>query len=189
MVRTSSLEYSRNLAIAAGCIALNLSAGKVANLLSLPVYLDTIGTITAAALLSPFLTVVVGAASAFLGAVVINPVYAFYTGTQIAIALTAVGMMRLGGFRSIWWAALTGVVIAVVAAIVSAPVTVMVFGGVTVPGTTVINAVLIAAGQNLWRAVITGSLLVETADKLAAALIAWLLLQRLPARISKRDAR
>ena len=189
MEATSSFVQGRALAIAAGCIALNLAAGKVANLLALPVYLDTIGTITAAALLSPILAIVVGALSSLLGAVVINPVYAFYAGTQIAIAVTAVALIRLGLFQTIWKAALSGIAIAVVAAIVSAPVTVMVFGGVTVPGATAINAVLIASGQNLWRAVITGSMAVEILDKVTAVVMAWLLVQRLPSRITGRAAR
>jgi energy-coupling factor transport system substrate-specific component len=129
----------------------------------------------------------VGAIAALLGAVVINPVYAFYTGTQIAIALTAILMMRLVSFRTIWHASFTGLVIAIVAAVVSAPVTVLVFGGVTVPGATAINAVLIAAGENLWKAVLTGSLVTEMIDKTAASAIAWVLISRLPSRIRRRD--
>jgi hypothetical protein len=49
------LETNRYYAMAAGCIALNLAAGKIANVLSLPVYLDSIGIIIAAAVLPPSL--------------------------------------------------------------------------------------------------------------------------------------
>jgi energy-coupling factor transport system substrate-specific component len=189
MGTVSQVSWSRDIAIAAACIALNLAAGKVANLLSLPIYLDSAGTVIAAALLSPILAAAVGVSTALLGAVVINPVYAFYAGTQLAIAITAVVMLRIGGFRRVWWAILVGIVIAIVAAIVSAPVTVLLFGGVTVPGTTAINAVLIASGQNLWTAVITGSLLVETADKVTAVVLAWLVVQRLPQRLRANPQR
>jgi energy-coupling factor transport system substrate-specific component len=187
MEQDSYFKKSRWLAIAAACVALDLVAGKVANLLSLPIYLDTIGTVVAAFLLPSWLAVVVGASAAMLGAVVINPVYAFYVGTQIAIALTSVLMIRFVSFRTIWHAGLMGLAIAIVAAVVSAPVTVLVFGGVTVPGATAINAVLIAAGVNLWKAVLTGSLVTETIDKIAAAIIAWILISRLPSRLRSRD--
>ena len=182
----TSVDHSRMLAIAAACIALNLAVGKVANLLSLPVYLDTAGTITGAILLNPVLAILVGAATSLLGSVVINPVYAFYAGTQIVVAITAILAIKYGLFKTFWGAAITAVAIAVVAAIASAPVTVLVFGGVTVPGATAINAVLIAAGHNLWQAVITGSLIVEIADKLATTLTAWIIYQRLPFRVTGR---
>src|SRR5882672_6182097 len=167
-----SIERSRMLAIGASCVALDLAAGKVTNVLSLPVYLDTIGTILAAALLPRLLAVAIGIIAALLGWVVINPIYPFYAGTQAAIAIAAIIMIRLGFFRGPWRAGLMGMVIAVVSVLVSAPVTVMLFGGVTLPGTTAINAVLIAAGQNIWQAVVTGSLVVELVDKVVAVLMA-----------------
>lgn len=182
----SSPQRTRLIVLAASCTALNLGAGKIAAMLSLPVYLDTIGTILGAALLPPVYAIAVGGASSLLGWVVIHPVYVFYIGTQLAIALVAIMAMRLGAFKSFWTALATGIVIALTAAIVSAPVTVLVFGGVTMPGTTAVNAVLIAAGQNLWRAVLTGSLFIESIDKTATALIAWVLLRRLPSRFLSR---
>ncbi|MEW8029843.1 MAG: hypothetical protein AB2806_19135, partial [Candidatus Thiodiazotropha sp.] len=83
-----------------------------------------------------------------------------------------------------WWKALlTGIMIAMATSIASAPVTVIMFGGVTLSGATAINAVLLAAGHNLWQSVVAGSLVVESIDKVTTALLAWLLLSRLPKRV------
>lgn len=183
MMSLARFNTTRTFSIAAACVALNLIGGKLASMLALPVYLDTIGTILAAALLHPLVAVVVGVTTSVLGWVFIHPAYIFYAGTQLTIALIASVAVHWGAFRSPWTAVLTGFVLAAAAALVSAPVTVLLFGGVTVPGATAINAVLIAAGQNLWRAVLTGSAFVEALDKPAAALIAWLLLKRLPRRL------
>ena len=71
------------LAIAAACVALNLAVGKIATLLSMPLPLDTIGSVTGAALLPPALAIAVGAITAALGLAVINPVYPDYIGTQV----------------------------------------------------------------------------------------------------------
>ena len=86
------------LAIAAACVALNLAVGKIASLLSLPLPLDTIGSVTGAALLPPALAIAVGAITAALGWAVISPVYPDYIGTQISVVIAALAVMRLIGF-------------------------------------------------------------------------------------------
>ncbi len=160
------------LAITAACVALNLAVGTIANLLSLPLSLDTIGSLTGAALLPPGLAIAVGAITAALGWAVISPVYPYYIGTQISVVIAALVVMRLIGFDRLWKAVILGASVAVVAAMVSAPVTFLVFGGVSN------NAVPIAAGQSLWSAVIMRGLPIEFADKLVVALIAWALVRR-----------
>lgn len=160
------------LAITAACVALNLAVGTIANLLSLPLSLDTIGSLTGAALLPPALAIAVGALTAVLGWAVISPVYPYYIGTQISVVIAALVVMRLIGFDRLWKAIILGASVAVVAAVASAPVTVWVFGGVSN------NAVPIAAGQSIRSAVTMSGLLFEFADKLVVALIAWALVRR-----------
>ena len=122
----------------------------------------------------------VGAATSMGAGFLVHPAFFYYAGTQIAIALLAVAFVRMGALRHLGTAVLTGLAIAICASIVSAPVTVMAFGGVTLGGTTAINAILMAAGQNVWKSVIGGSLIIESVDKVAACLIAAIVLRRLP---------
>lgn len=85
------------LAITAACVALNLAAGKLASLLSLPLPLDTIGSLTGAALFPPALAIAVGAVTAVLGWTVISPVYPYCIGTQISVVIAAFAVMRFIG--------------------------------------------------------------------------------------------
>lgn len=170
----------------ASLIALNLVMSKVAAALSLPVYLDTVGTIVAAAVLPWWAAILVGAATSIGAGFIVHPAFFYYVGTQATIALLAVAFVRAGAFRQPWTAAAAGLAIAACAAIVSAPVTVLVFGGVTLGGTTAINALLMAAGQNIWKSVIGGSLLIESIDKVAACVIASIVLRRLPRSLIAR---
>jgi energy-coupling factor transport system substrate-specific component len=167
------------LAITAACVALNLAVGKIASLLSLPLPLplDTVGSLTGAALLPPALAIAVGAVTAVLGWAVISPVYPYYIGTQISVVIAALAVMRFIGFDRLWKTVILGASVAVVAAMVSAPVTVLVFGGVTVPAMTAIDAVPIGSGQNIWSAAIIGGLPIDVADKLVVALVAWALVR------------
>lgn len=173
----------RHISIAAALIALNLTLGKTAATLSLPVYMDTIGTCLAPALLPIVPSLAVAVITPLLAGLIIFPAYPAYIGTGIAISLAATAAIRLGAFRRLPTALLAGFVIALIAAVVSAPVTVLVFGGVTLSGTSAINTVLMAAGNSIWKSVITGSLLVESVDKVAAAGIVWVILNRMPERL------
>lgn len=177
----------RAIAIASACLALNLVLGKTAAVLSLPVYLDSVGTILAAALLPPRYALAAAALTSFVGGLLIHPAFPFYLGTQLVICALAIAAVRRRLFGRWWTAALVGLAIGLCAAVVSAPVTVIVFGGVTLSGATAINAVLMAAGQRIWQAVIAGSTLVEAIDKPSAAILAWLALRRLPARLVPRS--
>lgn len=174
---------TRHVYLTSGCIALNLTLAKVAAMLSLPVYMDSVGTILSSALLPWPFVLAVGVLTSLLGGIVISPFFAAYAGTQLAIALVSLLCMRIGLFRTWWKALLSGVIIAVASVIASAPVTVILFGGVTLSGTTAINAVLMAAGNNIWQSVIGGSVFIEAIDKPVAAFIAGQALRRLPSSL------
>src|SRR5580658_7653389 len=107
---------ARHAALVASCVALNLGLGKIANLLSLPIAFDVVGTMIAAVLLPWPLVLLVAVGSSLLGGLVINPVFPFYAGTQLAIALAAIFAARLGGFRRLLPALGVGFLIGVLSA-------------------------------------------------------------------------
>lgn len=171
---------TRKVFLAASCVTLNLTLAKVAAVLSLPVFFDSVGTVVAAALLPLRYCLSVGLLTALAAGIVVHPAFAAYAGTQLAIAAVCYAAVRNGWLDRWWKALLVGEVVGIVAAVVSAPVTAVVFGGVVLSGTTAINAILIASGHSLWKSVLGGSLVTETIDKPAATLIAWLVLERIP---------
>lgn len=181
----SSIDVTRSAILAAACLALNLGLGKVSNVLQLPIVFDTVGTILAAALIHPFYVLVVAALSSLLGGIIIHPAFPFYIGTQIVIALLAILAVHRGWFSRLWSSVLTGLGIGIASAVVSAPVTAVVFGGVTIPSVTALNVLLLASGQSLWKSVLGGALIIESIDKMIAGATVWLLLRRLPARLTR----
>jgi energy-coupling factor transport system substrate-specific component len=179
----SSFDITRISVLAAVCIALNVGLNKVAVVLALPVFMDTVGTILSAAIVPPIFSVLIGIVSNLLGGVITHPAIPFYAGTQVVIALMAIYAYRKGWFDRLFTALIVGLAIGVVSAIVSAPITVILFGGITAPGATAINAILMATGQNIWAAVLSGTLIISSIDKVIAAAVVWLLLTRLPERM------
>lgn len=175
----------RKILLASMCLALNVVLAKLAATLTLPVYLDTVGTILSAVLLPWWMTLIVGALTSVFGSIVIHPAFLFYVGTQVSLGTMAILLARVGMFKKWFLSILAGVAMGIVAAVVSAPVTVVVFGGVTLSGTTAINAILLASGKKLWESVLAGSLLIELLDKPAAAFIAHMVWKRMPLVQSK----
>ena len=173
--------------IAALLLTLNLVLGKLAATLSLPVYLDSVGTIIAAALLPLPYAIAVGVCTSLAGGLIINPYFPPYAPVQFVIALVATALYRAGFLRRWWSALIAGFLIGLAAMITAAPITTVVFGGVTLTGTTAINAVLIASGHSILKSVLGGSFLIESVDKPAAAFLAYLVLKRLPAFLKVRS--
>jgi energy-coupling factor transport system substrate-specific component len=166
--------------LTAGGIGLNLTLAKLAVILSLPVYFDSVATIISVALLPWYLSVTIAVCTSLLGSMIIDPHLAAYCGTQLTIALAAIFCFRAGLLNSWLEALVAGVVIAICAVIVSAPVTVLLFGGVTWSESTALTAILLDSGKNLWQSVIQGAILIESIDKTIATLLACLLLKHFP---------
>lgn len=164
------------------CIGLNLAFGKLATLLVLPVYLDSVATIVSTALLPWYLTIAIAVFTSVVGSLVIDPNLIAYSGTQLTIALVAIFCFRAGLLNSWWEALLSGLVLAVSAAVVSAPVTVLMFGGVTWSETTAVTSFLNETGKGLWQSVIQGAIFIECIDKIGATLLAYLMLRFAPSR-------
>lgn len=164
-------------------VALNIGLNKISILLSLPVFMDTVGTILSTAFVPPVFSVVVGVVTNLLGGIITHPAVPFYSITQVVVAILAIYFYRRGWLNSLLKAIIVGLVIGITSAIVSAPITVIVFGGVTAPGVTAINAVLMAAGNDIWTSVLSGSILISSIDKVIATVLVYLTLTRLPNRI------
>lgn len=176
----NSLNLTRNIVIAAVCVALNVGLGKASNILGLPFAMDTVGTILSAALLPPLIVLIVAGLSSLAASIVIHPAFLFYIGTQFVIAVLAIFFVRKNFFDAPLKAGLAGLVIGIASAVASAPVTAVVFGGIATPSITALNAVFMAAGESLWKSVLQGALIVESIDKIVAGLLVWQTLRRMP---------
>ena len=182
MTQASSVAM-RAAVFSAVCIALNVGLNKVAVVLNLPVFMDTVGTVLSGAMVPPGYSIAVGVVSNLIGGVVTHPSVPFYIGTQVVVSLMSIAGFRRGWFDTLPTAIALGLAIGIVSGIVSAPVTALVFGGVDEPGATALNAALLAAGYDLWTSVVSGLLIVSSIDKVIAAVVVWALLRRMPDRL------
>jgi energy-coupling factor transport system substrate-specific component len=172
---------TQQLALMGMLIALNVAIGGIVHVVKLPVYLDAIGTIVAAVALGLLPAVIVGVLSFVLAAVLVNPVYLYFCGTQAVIALFVYLLAaHAAAFKSAARVVATGIALGIVAGVVSAPVIVFVFGGVAGSGRDLITAGLISTGHQIYKSVILSGVASEPVDKLLQCLAAFYVLKSLP---------
>ena len=171
-------------------IALNAVVGQlIGNVLKLPLYGDSIGTVLVGVLAGPLAGVVTGVLSNVVWGLALPN-----AATTIPFAITSavIGLLAgLAGSRGLFAARrgpLGGVIVAVigflvglVAAVVSAPIAYFVFGGSTGGGTDVLVAVFRNFTDSAFTATLLQSGVSDPLDKTVVFLLVWAILLALPA--------
>ena len=164
------------------CGVINILGGTIALLLRLPVYLDSIGTVLAAALFGPAAGLVPGLISGLISGMT-SDVYAFYyIPVQLVIGLvaglvfrrlrpshTAGSRSESLSLRSMGWKLLPGTV-------VSSTITAVVFGGITSSGSTVLVQLLHSLGMNLTLSVCVVQAMTDFVDRMIVLAVVLVIL-------------
>jgi PAS domain S-box-containing protein len=163
-------------------IVINVAIGQVVrNILELPVYLDSIGTVLAGALGGPLIGAFTGAASNVIwGLVFDDPAIIPYAIVAAAIGVAAGIAGSLGAFRKPQWAVLAGLLTGVIAALVAAPISAHVNQGETGGGGEAVIAVIEQVGGNLMAAATLQAFLSDPVDKGISFGIVWAIIALLP---------
>lgn len=157
-------------------VAINIVGGQLVNLLKLPVYLDTIGTILIAAIAGPWVGAVTGILSNAVNAIFAPNLFP-YAFVSLCIALVVGFMAKKGAFTGIGKTILTALVVVAVAMISSLPITLYVFGGVSGGGSTLVTTALLAMGQDLISSVLGASFITEISDKILSCLVVFFIIK------------
>lgn len=164
-------------------VAINYVGGLLNTALGGPLYLDSIGTAVVAAVMGPWIGALSGllynVVSALIGGNIISALFGICNiGTGV---ITGV-MVRKGWFEK-WWQALiiNNVLVSFWNAATGSPIASVVYGGVDSSiGTSVSIAALQAIGADLVQAGFIARMPINLIDKGIAALIAWIVVKRLP---------
>lgn len=171
------------------CGVINILGGTIALLLRLPVYLDSIGTVLAAALFGPAAGVL-GLISGLISGMT-SDVYAFYyIPVQLVIGLvaglvfrrlrpshTAGSRSESLSLRSMGWKLFpAALVISLPGTVVSSTITAVVFGGITSSGSTVLVQLLHSLGMNLTLSVCVVQAMTDFVDRMIVLAVVLVIL-------------
>ncbi len=166
--------------------ALNVTVGYLVNILKVPLYFDSIGTVLITALCGWGYGVIVGLSGVIILTVTLVPTVIAYAGTAIVIATMVSVMMRFGFLSSMRMTIIGGILLGLASSAASVPVTTLLYGGVSLAGSDTITTVLKAFGLSLWESVMIGSLFTDITDKICTGIICFVLLKSLPERLRSR---
>jgi energy-coupling factor transport system substrate-specific component len=175
---------ARALILISAAIVIDNVVGETVYLLKIPLFLDCIGIFTVAMLAGPFAAAVAGALGIFIGGLTVQPFALPFVPVGFMIGLTAGGLARIGGFRTWWLAMISGALIGIPTTLVSVPIIVFLFGGVTGSGVDFASDYLVAVGSTLIKSVGFANLGISLIDKSLTGLIAFMIANRLPLRLS-----
>jgi energy-coupling factor transport system substrate-specific component len=172
-------------------IALNTVTGQlVGNVLKLPLYVDSIGTVLVGVLAGPLAGVATGVLSNLVwGLALSNP-----SAIPFAITSAVIGLLAgIAGGRGLFAShrgapggvpvAIVGFLVGLVAAVVSAPIAYFVFGGSTGGGTDLLVAVLRNFTDSAFTATLLQSGISDPIDKTIVFVLAWAIVLALPASV------
>lgn len=181
----TSIISSRTLTLIVFSIAINMVIGQLSSMLKLPIFLDSIGTLICALLAGPWVALLSGLLTNLLWGLLSGPIAAAFAPVAMMIGLSAGLLARAGGFRTLPRVILSGVVITFALMIVAVPIRTYLFAGTTGSGADFFVAYFHAVGDNLLESVAITVLGANIADKIASAIIAWLLVRQLPERVQR----
>jgi energy-coupling factor transport system substrate-specific component len=177
----------RLLALIPLAIGINLALGEFASATSLPVFLDTVGTVLVACLTGLVPALITGVISQLAMTLISgNATWLAFLPVQLGIAAYAAWAARQGWFRSTGHAIVAGLGLGLAAALLSWPISYLAFGGVTSGGVTVVTTALTGMGLPLRWAVLMASLGNDLLDKTVTFLLVRAVLVGLPRRAAAR---
>ena len=177
----------RLLALIPLAVGINLAMGKFAAATSLPLFLDTVGTVLVAALVGPAAALLTGIVSQTTFTVLDGRLmWLAFLPVQLGVALFASWAAWRGLFATVPRSLLSGAVLGLLAATLSWPISLLLFGGVTAGGVTIVTTVLTALGVPLAWAVYAASLSSDVLDKVITFLLVHAVLISLPTRMAAR---
>ncbi len=178
----------RAVTLIAVCIGINYIGGTIALWLRLPIYLDSIGTIFAGALLGPFFGALAGFLSGLLSGMTTDIFSLYYSPIQIITGLIAGLLLHQRSTSSkkygqlIWKALL----ISLPGTVISSLITVKLFGGITSSGSSILVQLLSGLGMNQLLSVTIVQAGTDYLDRLLSLIVVTTVIASLPKTILKK---
>lgn len=162
-------------------IAVNFVGGQIAQLLRLPLFLDSIGTFTIGIIAGGIPGMVVGLITC-LSISITNPQILFYVINYLLMGFLAGYLGKKGVFKVLWKTIVSGAGMGLLVGISGSLITFLLFDGFGLSGTGVISGILMSSGLPVWASAFISNISADVVDKVPTALIAFMVIKNIPQR-------
>lgn len=162
-------------------IAINAVVGNIVAAIKIPIYGDQIGTILISVIAGPWVGLVTGVLTNFVNAI-FDPTWIPYALVAMAIGVTSGFLSKIGMFRTLPKTIVAGFIIAIIAGLITTPIKAFIFGGASTGGSALVTGAFLGSGFNVLTSVFLSSILTDLADKIASAVLVYMLIKSMPSR-------
>lgn len=173
------------LTVTAFCIALNIVGSYLALLLRLPIYLDSIGTILAGALMGPWYGLAAAVGNGLISGV-LTDVYSLYFLPVGAVTGLMAGLLFRKGILKGWKVIPGSLALTVPGTALSASISAFLFGGITSSGSSLLVQLFHHLGLNLVASTFAVQIVTDYADRLISVLLVLVLTACLSVNLKMR---
>ena len=162
-------------------ILVNSLGSRLATAAHLPLFLDSIGTVLAAALGGYLPGIAVGYLSNIINGFG-TPDTTYYASLSVLIAVISAYMARKGAFQTLWKAAVTVLLLALVGGALGSVITWLMYGfdfgtGISAP---LAHRIFDSTGMRVFWSQLTADMLIDLADKVVTVAVSALALRLIP---------
>ncbi|MEI7885422.1 MAG: CD3073 family putative ECF transporter S component [Clostridia bacterium] len=176
----SKATKTQILTMSAIAIVLNIVLGMTVSTLKIPLlFLDTLGTITIAAMFGPAYGMMVGFLTNVLTSIIGGSI------SSLPFALVSIVIALIVGFIAkkrkkfdYKTALVTGLILSVAAPLIGTPIAVYMFGGLAGGGADLVFAALVASGKEIFAAAFITRIASNLVDKILSCLLAAFFIQK-----------
>lgn len=161
-------------------ILLNLTGHLLNIALSSPLFLDSIGTVLAAATLGPWVGAIVGFLSNLIMGLLTNPILIPFALVNVIIGIVVGFFARKRGFKDFLTPLYACLTLAILCPLVASPIAVYLFGGVTGGGLDKIYVSLLQSGRDVMSSAFLARVPITLADKMISVYLIMALIHVLP---------
>lgn len=173
------------ICLIAMAVCINVAGGQIALLLHLPVYMDSIGTILAGALLGPFFGMLPNLLSGIVMGLTTD-IYALYFAPVGMLTGFLTGLVCKKPIVKKSWIFLAALFITIPGTIVSSLICAGVFGGITSSGSSVLVQLLAKTPLGMTASVFVVQILTDYLDRLISLFAVAYIVKSLPAEMKQK---
>ena len=180
---------NRRIALIFLGIILNVAGAGLNAALSLPLFLDSIGTIMAAAALGPWLGAFTGFATMLIIGVLVNPVALPFGLVNAMIGVITGLIARRHGFSTLRPLLSTALLLSLLSPILGTVMAVYLFGGITGGRLDTLTALIAGTGKSIFSSAFLVRLPATVVDKFSSVFLVYLMFRRMPPALSGHAVR